>query len=248
MLGSSTLSQLLVAAVLATSLSACDTVAPVISIDTLRATSYHEYELYTWNEALQLDFTNTRPSTDDNTVHMCIPAAFTKANQARDGYVIDGAFAINGTWANTNDINTSLGSGLVVGASGEVRFLATHSGASITPAFQDSLADVGGDFFQQFSVVLNGVPQNFRDKSLFVRRAIVEFEDGRIGMIESVKHASLSQFAVDLKEFGVKHAMYTDMGSFDEGWYRYAGQAIPIGRSKSQTALQTNWVVLRIGA
>lgn len=244
-MASTTFTQFFAAVAFVTSLSSCDSVPPSVQVDTLRAGSYHEYQLYTWNETLQLDFTDTRPMREDGNVYLCIPAAFTRATPAKDGYEIDGAFAINGNWSNTSSINNTLGSALVIDAKGGLGFLATDRGALITPTYCDSLSALGADYFQQLSVVLDGKAQAFKDKKIFVRRAIVEFDDGRLGVIESAKGASLSQFAVDLKELGVKHAMYTDMGSFDEGWYRYAGQPITIGRSKRQTELQTNWVILR---
>lgn len=219
----------------------CKQIAPQVEENVFRAESFHEYRVFTWNEALVPDFVTERPSVEDDAVYFCIAAAFTRAGD----YEVDGAYAVNGAWNHTDAINTRLGSALLIESDGTLGFRDTQNGAAITPEMQADIRARSADFFQQLSLVMEGKAQGFTDKALFVRRAIVEKKDGTYAVVESMKHASLSQFAKDLVEFGAQHAIYTDMGSFDEGWYRYAGSPISLGRSKSQTELQTNWFILR---
>lgn len=59
-----------------------------------------------------------------------------------------------------------------------------------------------------------------KDQKLFQRRAVVIFVSGKIAMIESKTPITLQEFANDLIKLQVQNAIYTDMGSYDEGWVR----------------------------
>jgi hypothetical protein len=65
-------------------------------------------------------------------------------------------------------------------------------------------------------------------------------------VIESYEHITLTDYTKDLLELGVTDALYTDMGSWDEGWYRNGNDIETIGRIRSQTDKQCNWVVFKI--
>lgn len=66
-------------------------------------------------------------------------------------------------------------------------------------------------------------------------------------MFESKTPLTLTQFGLDLKELGVKNAIYTDMGAYDEGWYRDAEKGVkPLGNDRSLTEKQTNWFTFRL--
>lgn len=96
-------------------------------------------------------------------------------------------------------------------------------------------------------MVENGVPAHFKDKTLFQRRAIVKLKDGQTALVESKNALTLTQFGLDLKELGAKNALYTDMGAYDEGWYRDADKAVkPLGNDRSLTEKQTNWFTFRV--
>lgn len=222
-------------------LSSCDSAQPEVRQETFRAASYHEYTVYSWNEELSLDWVTERPSKEDLNIHFCVPAAFTRSGD----YAIDGAYIENGTCGHFEAVNERLGGGLHISSSGETEFLDTGKGSLLTEEFCDKHQQPGSDFFQQIMVVTEGTPAIFKDKALFLRRALVQKADGSLYFLESAKSSSMTQFALDLVQFGAHNALYLDMGSFDEGWWRFAGEPLTIGRSKTQTELQTNWLVLR---
>lgn len=222
-------------------LCACTATEPVVTQESFRSASYHEYMVYSWNEALRLDWVTERPDQQDQAIHFCVPAAFTRAGD----FAIDGAYIENGGCQHFDAVNQRLGGGLHINIKGEPEFIDTQKGALLTEDFCDQHQQKGADFFQQIMMVVDGQPAVFKDKALFTRRALVQKADGSLLFLESVKAASMTQFAMDLVEFGAQQAIYLDMGSFDEGWWRYAGEPLSIGRSKTQTELQTNWLVLR---
>lgn len=224
--------------------SACGTTtssAPSVTETSFRAESFHEYRVFTWNDALVPDFVTERPDPSDPAIHFCIAAAFTRAGD----YEVDGAYAVNGMWEHTQAVNPKLGSVLVIDRDGDQSLETVEGKGKMGADLMDRVTTTGSDCFQQLSVVVNGRPQSFTDKALYIRRALVEKTDGTWCVVESQKQASLNQFAYDMVEFGAQNALYTDMGSFDEGWFRYAGAPITLGRSRSQTPLQSNWWVLR---
>ncbi|GAA4358449.1 hypothetical protein GCM10023185_24180 [Hymenobacter saemangeumensis] len=88
--------------------------------------------------------------------------------------------------------------------------------------------------------------QNLRDPggSVFQRRALVEFANGRFAVAESVADAlTMKQFGDDLLELGVRNALYLDMGDWDEGWYKRGGQVVKLGNRRTETARQSSWLV-----
>jgi hypothetical protein len=213
---------------------------PALRMDTITAKSKHAYSVFSWNDSLIPDFVTERPSTDDQTVYLCIPAAFTQLEDDK----IDGLYANNGKVGNADRVNGSIGGGLLI-EGGKLSLFDTKADQALDSLFIASLAKNKSDFFQQILMVKNGKAEIFRDTKVFQRRAIVEFNDGRFGVIEADRPASLAQFAADLVELGVKNALYTDMGAWDEGWYRYGQAVVKIGRLKSQTARQSNWFIVK---
>jgi hypothetical protein len=73
----------------------------------------------------------------------------------------------------------------------------------------------------------------------------VKLKGNKTAIIESYEHITLTAFTKDLLELGAVDALYTDMGAWDEGWYRQDNKLITIGRMKSQTEKQCNWVVFK---
>ena len=228
-------------AITALCLNSCTPSDPEITQEIFRAASYHEYVVYTWNDYLRLDWVTERPDKQDKSVYFCVPAAFTRGGD----YAIDGAYIENGSCGHFDAVNQRLGGGLHINASGNPEFLDTERGGLLTDDFCEQYQQKGSDFFQQIMMVVNGQAATFKDKALFTRRALVQKEDGSLLFLESVKASSMTQFAIDLVEFGAQNAIYLDMGSFDEGWWRFAGEPLIIGRNKTQTELQTNWLILR---
>lgn len=86
-----------------------------------------------------------------------------------------------------------------------------------------------------------------KDQKLFQRRAVVIFVSGKIAMIESKTPITLQEFANDLIKLQVQNAIYTDMGSYDEGWVRSPEDKTvkSIGKNRSQTKYQSNWLIFK---
>lgn len=197
--------------------------------------SKHNYTVWTWN-GLDMDWTMSRPSAEDESIHMCIPAAFTELANDR----VQGSFSDNGTEPYPSRHNPTVG-GVCIIEDGKMRLL-TKDEAAQDADFQSNTTC---DHFQQILIVKDGKPEKFKDKKMFQRRALVLMSDGTQAIIECEQPASLAQFSYDLCELGADRALYTDMGAWDEGWYRYGNGVMSIGRMKSATERQSNWVVLK---
>ncbi|RZK61367.1 MAG: hypothetical protein EOO59_05245 [Hymenobacter sp.] len=101
-----------------------------------------------------------------------------------------------------------------------------------------------GTLLLQELLVLDGKNQKPAGGSLFQRRALVEFAGHRFAVVESASDATdMQQFGDDLVELGAKNALYLDMGDWDEGWYKRAGQVVKLGHRRTETPRQSNWLV-----
>jgi len=195
----------------------------------------------------KIKFSTDRPSKKDSSVLLCIAAAFTSLDDGK----VDGAYAVNGE-IKQEVPNMRLGGGIMINnktcdifpyhayppPSGIIK------DPTLSKEMQKKIKTGKYSFFQQIQVVVNGQAERFFDEKLFQRRAIVIFKDKKVAIIESQEPITLAAFSKDLVELGAYNALYTDMGSWDEGWYRdSAGKLITTGTSRAQTAKQSNWVV-----
>jgi hypothetical protein len=185
-------------------------------------------------------FTLSRPMQKDRNILLCIPAAFTLASGDIDGFYITHGKAIN------QDKTDRLLGGAVAIIGGVCMIFAAPRGV-VNATMLDKLVAEKGDLFQQFQVIADGHAERFRDNSQFQRRGIAIFKDGKTAIVESEEAITLTQFASDLEELGARQAAYTDMGPWDEGWYRKTpgGKPITIGKDRSLTYRQSNWLVFR---
>jgi hypothetical protein len=155
-------------------------------------------------------------------------------------------FVSHGIAGNENAVNTDIG-GAIIFQKGQCRMMSTDKGQMLTKEFIQQIQQTKGSMFQQFLIVNAGKPASFKDKTKFQRRAIVRFNDGKLAVVESDKSIDFTTFNTDLVKLGVRQAIYTDMGAWDEGWYRNAttGKIVVIGNDRSLTWKQSNWVVFR---
>lgn len=190
-----------------------------------------------YRDQLKVGVTTKRPVWDEQT-YLCVAAAFTRLD---DGG-IDGLHISNGKVLNWKRINSTLGSGLLI-MGDSLAIIDTRKGRLLTDSMISSVVNRGGAFFQQMSLVMDGRAESFKDTHLFQRRAIVKFKDGTWAIIENHDRKTLKQFAADLVSLNVVQALYLDMGTWDEGWYREDGQVKVMGNLRTQTARQSNWLV-----
>jgi hypothetical protein len=189
----------------------------------------------------KIKLTDVRPSKNDTSIFLCIPAAFTQLN---DG-TIDGLFMVNGK-IKKGAINYHLGGGMLIDKN-SVSIFKTDDGKLLDSAWVEKIKKEESSFFQQIQLVREGKALEFnKDQKLFQRRAIVIYADNSLAVVESKSPIKLQEFADDLVKMKVKDAIYTDMGSYDEGWVREtspAGKIIIMGNNRMETAKQSNWVV-----
>lgn len=211
-----------------------------LEIKSAKASSGVDYTMF-YQGPLKASFELERPKQSDNSVMLCIPCAFTS-------YVgsIDGIYMSDGRLHHKHFVSNACGGAGVI-CNGSIEMISTNKGKVFTPEFLKDLSEKRASLFQQFLVVENGVPAHFKDKTLFQRRAIAKLKDGQTVMFESKTPLTLTQFGLDLKELGAKNAIYTDMGAYDEGWYRDTENSVkPIGNDRSLTGKQTNWFTFRL--
>jgi hypothetical protein len=215
--------------------------AQTISLETKSGKSNTRYTFIKKNKC-SVAFTDKRPDKNDPTVVACIAAAFTNLQNLH----VDGIFAVNGKILNQGVINKTLG-GVFYIENNTCRIFQSGKGK----LFNDSLLSLAkknkASFFQQIQCIQNGKAASFSDKKIFQRRGIAILKDNSIAIIESREAITLKVFSDDLVLLGVKQLIYTDMGSWDEGYYKdpATGKTIVIGYDLSQTAKQSNWIIFK---
>ncbi|HTL82659.1 MAG TPA: phosphodiester glycosidase family protein [Bacteroidia bacterium] len=203
---------------------------------------YACYSLF-FKQKLKLELCDQRPSKKDTSIKLCIAAAFTQLENDS----IDGLYIINGKVKNRNSVNHHLGGGLLINGD-EVSVIATGDGSILTHQWIDSISAANCSFLQQIRLVSDGFELPLKkNKDVFQRRAIGVMQDGNVVMIESKEAITLDDFGHDLMTMQIKDAIYTDMGDWDEGWYRdeKTGQIVTIGTSLASTDRQSNWLIFR---
>lgn len=213
-----------------------------LGLETKKAASGYTYTIFYKNN-LQLDASLKRPDKNDPNIVLCIPGAFTNLAD----YTVDGLYIDNGKIINEHSINHSLGGAICITGS-DCTIFPTQKGRLLTDSLIRRVATRKGSLFQQIQMIENGVGATYKDNKLFQRRAIVKLKGGKTAIIESYEHITLAAFTKDLTALGAVDALYTDMGAWDEGWYKDpAGNApVTIGRMKTQTDKQSNWVVYKV--
>jgi len=208
-------------------------------IENKKAASGYNYTIFYKNNLL-MDVSLKRPDKNDKNILICIPAAYTDLQS----YFVDGLYIDNGKVYNKNKVNYSLGGAIKI-INGNCEIFPTQKGKLLNDSLINFITSKKGSLFQQIQMVEKGVGAKYKDTKLFQRRAIVKLKGNKTAIIESYEHITLTAFTKDLLELGAVDALYTDMGAWDEGWYRQDNKLITIGRMKSQTDKQCNWVVFK---
>lgn len=196
-----------------------------------------KYQLIKWSD-LKADISTERPDRDDP--NNLISISLTPPDSA--GAPVRHYYCLNGEESSPERFNDHL-KGAVMTNEGKLSLLFTDK--SLASSSLAGRCKEGIDFVQGRGVVADGqvIVKNAGKK--FQCRALVEFKDGSFGIIETLKHNTQVPFAEDLVSFGVKNAVMTVTGTFDEGWYYYGGVPVAIGRLRTYTSKQSNWLVLQ---
>ena len=210
-----------------------------IKIKKYTAPSGNKYNFYL-KGTNKIKFTATRPDKEDTTILLCIPAAFTRLTD----YKPDGFFMVNGVPGNQDSINYTL-DGTVKISEDSLQFFSSNKGKIFTKTFVDSLKIEKAFIFQQTQLIKNSTPLAVRSNHKYQCRGIAILATGEVCVIESEDVITLATFAEDLaSEKKVKQLMYTDMGAWDEGWYKNSkNRLVKLGKNFSQTKKQSNWLI-----
>lgn len=213
-----------------------------LTVEHKQAKSGYTYTIFHKNNLL-LDVSLKRPDKNDKNILLCIPGAYTDLQT----YAVDGLYIDNGTVYNKNKVNYTLGGAIKI-IKGDAEIFPTNKGKLLNDSLVNLVVAQKGSLFQQIQMIEKGVGAKYKDVKLFQRRAIVKFKGNKTAIIESYEHITLTAFTTDMLELGVTEALYTDMGAWDEGWYKEpaTGKVITIGRMRTQTDKQCNWVVFKV--
>jgi hypothetical protein len=183
-------------------------------------------------------FETTRPSSSLKENILCIPAAFTDLNNGK----IDGVYVSQASKNKINKVNPYL-KGLLFATNENIINIDQKEKIKNLDSLIDKTENC---LFQQILLVNNGVSLYRDNKNLdkFQRRCVAKFKEGDY-IIETNCAITMKEFSNDLVDFGVTMAIYTDMGSYDEGWYKSGPNIVKIGLNKSNTKKQSNWFLVK---
>ncbi|MED9962976.1 MAG: phosphodiester glycosidase family protein [Bacteroidales bacterium] len=210
-----------------------------LEIDTL----YHQIDTMQYRFARYVPqnahyhFQRVKPDSNNTDLLMSVVAAFTsKAPEHVVGTsVSNGKKRIYQTDAETAYC-------LIVGEEVKIEALSENHKSAIETAVKQK-----GDYFQQMLLIENAEAKSceiFKNRATF-RRALAQ-KEGETHLIESLDRMTIDDFIKTLISFGYQQAIYLDMGSWSEGWYRNEGnEIIRIGNNWKSSHLQTNWLVIR---
>lgn len=213
-----------------------------LTVENIEGSSVLTNYVVIYKNSAKLDFEISRPDKNDTTVLLCIAGTFTTL----DKNDIDGLYIHKGNIYHQNRVNKRIGGAIKI-ANGEGVIFPTDKGSILTDSLLSDIAGRKGSLFQQIQMVVNGKAATFKDTVLFQCRGIAILKNGKTVVVESTVPITLKTFANDMVDLGVNDLLYTDMGVWDEGWYRNPsnGFIVMIGMDHSQTNQQCNWVVFR---
>jgi hypothetical protein len=217
------------------------TVSPkFLTVEEKKSASDHHYTIFHRNSC-SISYEISRPEKNSKEILLCIPAAFTDLQT----YGVDGACISNGERCNKK-VNHTLGGAFKI-MKGQCAIFPTNSGQLLTDSMLSDIASAKGSLFQQIQMITNGKKATYKDKSNFQRRGIVEMKDKSWAVVESLEAITLAEFTDDLAELGAYNALYTDMGAWDEGWYRdpSSQKLVTTGQLRTETAKQSNWIIFK---
>jgi hypothetical protein len=190
-------------------------------------------ELYHYkSNGLKWKLSTKRPVFDQNT-YLCMPAAFSSKIGKIDGFYMKDGLIINKL------INSNI--------NGYFQFNNKNFKIDYINSLKLNKENSKSNIFQQFLLLKNKQLvdcKNFKNRKN-IRRAIVKYKDENIFIIESGNPITIYEFQIVLQKIGVNDAIYLDMGTYSEGWYKNSeNKKVIIGESYLNTNKQTNWLTL----
>lgn len=191
-----------------------------------------------------ITLSSARPSKSISNIFLCVPAAFTDDPKINHN-LIDGHFIVNGTDI-SNDVNHDL-SGACIFDENNIEIIPSTKLSDV------KLAEISANkrnLFQQFLLVMNKIKvecNKYKSTPNLVkpllRRALVQVNND-FYVVESKVRMTLSDFQDSLIKNNFTNAIYLDMGTYSEGWYRGSnGITKTIGENMVNTSKQSNWLI-----
>jgi hypothetical protein len=184
-------------------------------------------------KSLTISLYSKRPQKNSK-IYLVVPAAFTDPTTKTDGLFIE-----NGNYI-TRRINKKL-NGVCLIFNNKVQFI---NSIALNENLVNEVITKKQSLFQQVLLVFNSkiVACPLFKNDLNLRRAIVEINN-HFYLVQSKTKTSILDFQNSLITIQVKNAIYLDMGTYSEGWYRENNKVISIGETMTQTNRQSNWLV-----
>ena len=181
----------------------------------------------------KVDFRLIQPDKLDSRNRLCVPAGFTSTKNRPEGLIY-----LNGRFI--SEQKSSSGKGLVIISLGKIEILHIDQ----LRQFLNSRKDSKFSLFQQWHLIeKNKIRENPFPRLKLQMRVIAKIKNETF-IIESNSKIKSELFISTLISMGVSDAVYLDMGSWSEGWYKDSdNKIISIGIEKSNTNRQTNWVL-----
>lgn len=209
-----------------------------VTVDTLilnRDTVDLHFIKYTPENA-RFRFVREKPDVEDKGVYMSVVAAFTSRPPER----IVGKTVSNGI-GKIYPTEEETACCIIINDTVDIFPLHENSNYNYKKAMRRK-----GDYFQQMLLVWNFQIKNcdvFKDRKT-ERRALVLI-NGQASIVESEDKLHIDDFSRGLVELGADKAIYLDMGSWSQGWYRKKDNTIvDIGKNWKSSHLQTNWLII----
>ncbi|MBO7277623.1 MAG: hypothetical protein J6U84_06640 [Bacteroidales bacterium] len=210
-----------------------------LKVDTLyykTDTMQYSFVRYTPENA-QYHFQRQKPDSNDNKLLMSVVAAFTSK---RPEHIVGTSVSKGNKRVYPTDAETAYC--LIIGDDVSIESLENNKAFAIERAVRQK-----GDYFQQMHLVENGEAKQceiFKNRATF-RRALVK-DETETSIIETLERMTIDEFIKGLIELDYQQAIYLDMGSWSEGWYKDdSNNVIRIGNNWKSSHLQTNWLVIR---
>lgn len=185
-------------------------------------------------DSLEIDLRLARPKLNGKSI-LCVAAAYTKLNE----YTVDGCFVGQGIVLNKDELNPTLKGVLIKNDSGMA--ILKSSDIDIKRSLLNATL-----LFQQSGLIFSNDVQIYNDVAEFQRRALVRFKNDVWAVIENEERKTLDAFSLDLKRLGVVDAINLDMGAWDEGWVVTRSELLSLGKFKTRTNRQSNWLVFSV--
>lgn len=179
---------------------------------------------------LKISLYSKRPQKN-NKMYLVVPAAFTDRNNKVDGLFIEKGSTIS------TAINEKL-NGICIISNNKLK-ISKHN-----PLIENEAITKKQSLFQQVLLIFDSkiIKCELFKSDLNLRRALVEINN-RFYLVQSKNRTSIAGFQNALISIKVNNAIYLDMGTYSEGWYKNdANDIITIGETMTQTNMQSNWL------